>query len=105
MLDNAKPGDTLRFTLTSVPRTESGRKTVARLMRLDAGNKRALKRAQHRRVTDLVVRSRGGRPWEVRRTVSKVVRVIPGAEWSVAYTPALAPDIRSVAKYLKIGRA
>lgn len=105
MLDNAKPGDKLRFTLTAIPRTESGRKTVARLMRLDPDNKRSLKRAQTRRVRDLVVRSRGGRPWEVRRTVSKIVRVVPGAEWSALYTPSIAPDIKSVAKYLKIGRA
>lgn len=103
MLENAKPGDTIRLTLTAVPRSEKGRKTVARLMRLDADNKRALRRAQHRRVTDLVVRSRGGRPWEVRRSVSKVVRVVAGAEWSVSYSPAIVPDIRSVEKYLKVG--
>lgn len=105
MLSNAKPGETVRLTLTSVPRALAAKKTVVRLMQMDPDNKRRLRTSQLRRVRDLYVRSRGGRPWEVRERRAVIVSPEAGATWTLRVDPALLPDIRSVEKHLKIERA
>jgi len=99
-IDAIKPGQTLTVTVTAEPRREDDRQTIARLMRQDPAIKKRLKGAQKQRLDTLVVRSRGKRPWAVRRQVAKVARVEQGATWSFPWLPNLAGDLRSVEKFL-----
>lgn len=101
-IDSIKAGQTLTVTVTTEPRREDDRQTIARLMRQDPAIKKRLKGAQKHRLANLVVRSRGKRPWAVRRRVAKVARVEQGAVWTMPWIPNLASDLRSVEKFLEI---
>ncbi len=100
-IDSIKPGQILTFTVTTEPRREDDKQTIARLMRQDPAIMKRLKGAQKHRAKTLVVRSRGKRPWAVRRRVAKVARVEQGAEWSMPWTPLLAGDLRSIEKFVE----
>ncbi|MHC4976305.1 MAG: hypothetical protein ACYTF7_06830 [Planctomycetota bacterium] len=102
MSDTFSPGQRLEVTVTRQPRAEGDRKTIARLMRQDPTIKKALRGAQKHRANTLVVRSRGRRPWAVRRQCARYANVQPGATFSFVYTPQLAGDIKSVSKHLEI---
>ncbi len=96
------PGATLRCTVERVPVREDHRQTIARLMRQDPAVQRALRRAQRRRSKDLVVRTRGGRPWANRKRAARVAQVVEGASWSMPALPALAKDAASVARFVRV---
>ncbi len=102
-IDALKPGSTVKFKVVTAPRVEDHTQTIERLMRQDPDLKRGLSKGQKDRMQRLVVRSRGGRPWEKRERSAKVVRCEAGAEWQMTYVPQLANDLRSVAKYLAKG--
>lgn len=102
MATTMKPGQTLQCMITKSPRSEAGRKTIARLMRQDPAIKKALKRAQERRMKNLYVRSRGKRPWEVRRSAARYAIVEPGATWTMSWIPQLENDLASVADCLEV---
>lgn len=89
-LKRALPGDGRRY------------KTVQRLMRLDPDNVRSLKKAQEHRDRTLHVRTRGGRPWPVRRKAAKVAVPREGATWRMQFFPHLENDIASVEHLLDI---
>ena len=97
-----KPGQTLQCTITKAPRNDAGRKTIARLMRQDPSIKKALKRAQTRRMNELVIRSRGRRPWAVRERAARYAIVEEGQSWTMRWIPQLQSDLDSVAGYLEI---
>lgn len=105
MLDSIKPGQNIRCVVSKEILRDADLKTVMRLMRLDPSNKRALTKAQETRVHDLIIRSRGKRPWEVRAKSSKIVRAVPGATWTMRYFPHVRPDFEAVAQYLTIQAA
>ena len=101
-IDSIKPGQNLTVTVTTAPRREDDLQTIARLMRQDPAIKKRLKGAQKHRGKTLVVRSRGKRPWAVRRRVAKVARVEQGASWTMPWVATLNNDLRSVEKFLDI---
>ena len=103
-IDSLKPGQTVRLTVTRQPGTVDDEQTVLRLMRTDPDIKRALKKGSRERMQTLLVRSRGGRPWEVREKSAKVARVSKGATFSMKYTPLLAGDVRKVADLLALAQ-
>lgn len=105
MLDQLKPGQRIRCTITGTRLRRDQQLTLARLMRQDPDMRRTLKSAQIHRNRTLVVRSRGGRPWPVRRRCAKYALPMEGATWSLAYSPVLAADFRSVSDCLKIENA
>lgn len=102
MLDSIKPGQDIVCTVTSQPRTDDTSQTIARLMRRDPANAKALRKGQMRRKRITPIHQRGGRRWFVRQKVGKVVHAVPGASWTMTYTPDLAPDLRSVAAFIEI---
>ena len=102
MIDTLKPGQTIRCTVLKEIGTHSARSTVLRLMRCDPEIKRALRGAQHRRMKRLIVRSRGGRPWAVREKSASIAQARAGQSWTMTWFPHIAPDFRSVERYLKI---
>ena len=102
MFESIKPGQTIRCTVVKEPRLQDDQQTVARLMRRDPTIKRQLTRAQSHRRRTLVVRSRGKRPWAVRRRTAKYAIPSLGATWTMRYTPEVAPDFRSISTYLKV---
>lgn len=104
-LDAIKPGQSIKLTVTSMPQSVADVKTLERLMRFDPTARRTLARGQSRRVRELLIRSRGHRPWEVREKPAKVVRVEPGASWTMRFFPQIAPDIGAVAQFLKVSPA
>ncbi|MDX2147667.1 MAG: hypothetical protein SFZ23_09110 [Planctomycetota bacterium] len=101
-LDALKPGQKITCTVTSLPRSDDHVDTIERLMRRDVGVKRALRKAQRMRAQRITIYNRGNRDWVSREKPARVVYVKPGASWSMAYTPELAPDFRSVEKFLSI---
>jgi hypothetical protein len=92
---------TVTFTIKSVPPTKGGFRTVERLMRLERGSQRTLKKLQKTRVNELNERRpRAGRMWLVRARCTRLVRVAPGQSFTIQVTPQLAKDLASVADYL-----
>lgn len=100
--DSLKPGQQISCTISSVPRAQDAKDTIARLMRRDPSNKRALNRAYRVRQQRLNVYNRGNRDWVSRENPAKVVIVKGGSTWTMTYTPDIARDIASVEKYLTI---
>lgn len=98
-------GQQIRCTITTSPRSKGAESTLVRLMRLDPASKRAMTRAHRERMQNLLVRSRGGRPWCVREHAAKIVRAETGETWTMPFLPKFAPDLNSVAEYLKIEKA
>lgn len=105
MIDQLKPGSNVRCTLVKVPRAASRRDTVQRLMQMDAGVQRGLRKAQRRRRQTLNVYVRGNRDWTSRVPVGPGVKLEAGATWTLAYSPLLAPDLRSVKDWVKVEKA
>jgi len=92
---------TVTFTLKSVPLTDGGFRTIERLMRLERGAQRTLKKLQKTRVNELNERRpRAGRMWLVRARCTRLVRVAAGQSFTIQVTPQLAKDIASVADHL-----
>ena len=93
---------TVTFTIKSVPSTPSGFRTVERLMRLERGAQRILKKLQKTRVNELNERRpRAGRMWLVRARCTRLVRVAAGEKFTIQVTPQLAKDLASVADCLE----
>jgi len=102
MSDTLAPGQTVRCTITKEPRAAAPARTIARLMRHDPANAKALRRAQKGRRDRMVVYTRGNRDWHQRERCGKIVRVRAGEGWTMRITPQVLPDLRCVARYLSI---
>jgi hypothetical protein len=97
-----KPGTKVTYKVIKMPAAESVRKTIFRLMRMESRVQKALDLLAKRRAkTDNKHNQRGGRTWISRKTASRVVVLKPGISFTISYTNQLAPDIRSVQKYLQ----
>jgi len=105
MLDTVKPGQTIRCTVLRNVKKDDDAQTIVRLMRQNPEIKKRLKKAQEYRMRNLFIRSRGKRPWAVRKTSSKPAHASEGATWTMVYIPHLMNDLASVSKYLKIENA
>ena len=97
---------TVTFTITSVPKSAGGFRTVERLMRLERSAQRILKTLQTKRQNELNVRRpRAGREWLVRARCTRLVRVEKGQSFTIQVTPQLQGDLASVAKHLEFTTA
>ncbi|GAB4547924.1 MAG: hypothetical protein Tsb0013_08120 [Phycisphaerales bacterium] len=105
MFDGIAPGDTIRCTVTKEPKREDARQTVARLMRFDPEIKRALKSAQEHRMRTLWVRSRGKRPWAVRRKAARHAIPSEGATWTMPFVAHVMNDFQAVSDFVKVEKA
>ncbi|MCW5755914.1 MAG: hypothetical protein KIT54_01610 [Phycisphaeraceae bacterium] len=105
MIDQLATGARVTCTITAEPRNRADRVTLGRLMKLDSGIQRGLRRAQRRRRQNMRVYTRGGRDWYAREKCGKGGQVRVGQTFTIAYVPQLAPDIRAVESYLKIDAA
>ena len=95
------PCQKVTFTLTSVPRRAAERKTLDRLMRMEPGIVRGMKKLQKkRRMVDNVTTIRAGRKWTSRARVTRITHLVPGATFTISVTPQIEPDLKSVQKYL-----
>ena len=98
---NVAPKQNVTFTITSLPRTERGIKTLQRLMRLQPTIQRGLRRiATRRKRDDNDVHQRGGRDWTSRVRVTKLVNPAVGQKFTINITPQLVADIQSVERFL-----
>ena len=98
-------GQHIKCTVTSMPPSKGAEYTIARLMRMDPDNTRALKHSQKERDQTLIVRNRGGRPWAKRVLASKVVRPERGESWTMPFFPQIAADLNAVANCVKVEKA
>lgn len=96
------PGTTLSLTVTKVPNNKGARDTIARLMRQDPANAKALKQSQKAREEKNNFYIRGNRIWGARATCGKIVRVAQGESWSMPFTPQIGRDLASVEQYLDV---
>ncbi len=95
-----KPGATITCSVTKAPRTPDMAATIARLMRLDPANKKALRRAQRMRRQRVIIYNRGNRDWTKREKTAKVVHVAVGEKWSMPWTNDKAADLAYVAAFI-----
>ena len=94
------------FTIERMPRSESKRKTLARLMRMQPAVKKSLRMlAQRRKREDNEQHQRGGRMWTARVKATMVVSPERGASFTLFVTPQILPDLHSVESCLKVSRA
>ena len=100
-----KPGQNLTCKVSKLPRNQDATDTIARLMRLDPANKKALRTAQRMRRQRVVIYNRGNRDWVKREKTAKVVSVATGATWTMPFDFSLATDLAKVQKYLQISAA
>ncbi len=103
--DSIKPGENIRLTIESEPKVKDRADTIARLMRRDPDNARALRRGHETRAKNPRTKIRGGRVWHIRPKPAKVVRVRQGESWNMTYTHDLRDDLRSVESFLKVEKA
>lgn len=96
------PGTELTCTVTRLPNNKSARDTIARLMRQDPANAKALKRSQKVREEKNNFYIRGGRIWGARAKCGKVVRVAKGESWTMPFVPHIGADLASVEQYLDV---
>lgn len=99
---NFAAGSTLRCTVTKTPNSHGAQTTLERLMRLDPKIRKGLKRAHTKRQQSLEVYIRGNRDWTKREPCGKLVKAEKGQSWSMTFDPTLAPDLASVAGFVKI---
>lgn len=105
MIDTLKAGQNIRCTVNAVPVAQDHVDTIFRLMRQDMTVQKALKKSQVRRRQTMNVYNRGNRDWTSRQKVGKIVEVEKGRTWTMPFFHQLAPDLRSVAKFLSIEAA
>lgn len=105
MSTSFKPGQFIRCTVTKLPRSENGRITVERLMRMDPGVKRGLRKAHKKRQQNLNVYIRGNRDWTSRAKCGKLCRVEKGEAWTMRYDLHVANDLASLEGCLKVEAA
>ncbi len=105
MIDTYAPGQNITCTITSIPKTEAGKKTVLRLMRRDADIRRSLRHAQNHRRRTMHSYIRGGTTWFNRKPVGTIARVELGNSWTMPFTPDLANDLQSVSANIEIKSA
>jgi hypothetical protein len=97
-----KPGQDLVCTVSKMPLSQDTTDTIARLMRLDPSNKKALRRAQRMRRQRMVVYNRGNRDWVSREKTARVVKVVPGATFTLPFSLDLAKDLELVKAYVAV---
>jgi len=102
MLQNLKPGQTIRCTIAKAPRAEAKADTIVRLMQQEPAIQRGLRRAQRRRRQDMVVYNRGNRDWYKRETCGRLVKATKGASWTMQYSHHIAPELRSLEGFVTI---
>lgn len=105
MFDSFKPGQTIRCTVKKQPTAAAPVDTIERLMRMEPGVKRGLRKSQRRRRQGMVVYNRGNRDWYKREVCGKLVHCKAGATWTMPYSHQLAPELEAVKAYLDIKSA
>lgn len=98
-----KPGETIKCTLAAEPRSQGAWHTLNRLMQMDPGVKRTLKRSQKRRRQKMVVYIRGNRDWYKREKCGDSIAMKVGQAWTLPYTHQIAADLDSVKNYITFG--
>jgi len=104
-LDSLKPGQKIKLTVVANPKTANSQQTIERLMRQDPTANRSLRKAHRMRQQRLNVYNRGNRDWTAREICARIVRSNKGNSWTMIYSPVLANDIASIAKYVTIENA
>ncbi|HWL93010.1 MAG TPA: hypothetical protein VNT79_05715 [Phycisphaerae bacterium] len=102
MAIDAQPGQKIRVTLKSSPRSEAARKTLSRVFgRGDGGRKL---RVTRKKVRDSQTwrHQRGGRPWAVRPKAPRLYQPENGDTCEVLATTALLRDLGSVSRYVDV---
>ncbi len=105
MSDTFKPGQTIRCTITKLPKAAADRKTIERLMRRDPQVIRGLRRSARVRAATTVTYNRGNRDWVQRQKVGKIVRVVKGNSWTCVFDLNAAHDFKAVADFVKVEAA
>jgi hypothetical protein len=105
MIDTLSAGETVNCTVERVPNNKGAIDTITRLMRRDPDIKRNLSRAQSLRRRRMHSYIRGNRLWHSREKAARVARCEQGSTWTMPFTHDIAPDLASVAQYLKLEKA
>jgi hypothetical protein len=95
------PSTNVTFTITSLPKTERGKKTLRRVMKMQPDVQRVLTRlAKLRDQVGNRRTNRAGRIWIDRRKPTQVVNLEVGQTFTLRVTPQIIPDLQSLAKHL-----
>ena len=101
MTDLLTPSTTVTFTVTKLPRQESKRKTLVRLMQMQPEIKKGLKALQKKRKQkDNITYVRAGVPWVNRKKAGDLVWLEVGASFTLTVTPQIVNDLKSIEPYV-----
>lgn len=100
------PSTTVTFKITSLPKSERGKKTLRRVMKMQTNVQRVLtKLAKLRDQVGNNRTNRAGRIWIDRRKPTQVVKLEVGETFTLRVTPQIIPDLRSLEKHLEASAA
>lgn len=102
MFEDLVPGKEIKITVNTTPQTTGAIKTIKRLMRLNSKVQNELNKSHLLRTRTTIVRIRAGNIWHQRQKVAQHVYARAGETWNMLYRPQLAPELKSVAKYITI---
>ena len=95
------PSTNVTFTITSLPKSDSGMKTLRRVMKMQPDVQLVLtKLAKLRDRVGNRRTNRSGRIWIDRRKPTQIVRLEVGQTFTLRVTPQIIPDLKSLAKHL-----
>jgi len=102
-MTDVMPGQWIKVTVKSEPRTEGGRKTLMRLFQQDPAVRKERRRLARCRPTR--TKRRGGRLWVIRPSRVPVARTAPGASYRLFASVETLTALRRLARYVDIAPA
>lgn len=102
MAIEAKPGNTIKVTVTMTPRNESAAKTLSRVFGGSAEARKLRDVRARVRTSKMWQHQRGGRPWTVRPKAPRLYQPKTGDACEVFATTALIRDLESVSRWVDV---
>ncbi len=107
MLDKIQLGDTIQVKVVKQPTNAAASKTLARVLCKDAAHAAEVERHREIRRTSTPKTTRGGRyrVWESRMIKQHPVAGNKGEQGTVTATYDVMQDLRSVERFIEVGKA
>jgi len=100
MVDDIQPGQPIRIKITGYPKAEAQRKTLTQICEQDKAVQAERKRLK--RARPVRWRRRAGRLWGGRSPRVDVVRIVPGAAYTVFGSVDVLRRLKSVEKIVEV---
>ncbi len=102
-MSDVMPGQWIKVTVKSEPRSDGGRKTLMRLFQQDPAVRKERQRLARARTVR--TKRRGGRIWIIRPSRVAVAKTTPGASYRLFASVETLTALRRLARYVDIAPA